>query len=119
MKRYHFKNGCGQCFARRDPEDITSKKYDIYFYDRNSKSYIRAGLCKTCFESEDLDYKKIKENIQESEEKMHEIEGGPESELDLIRKAHFTAHISYDDFWSGYEGSDLFNFVSAKISTEK
>lgn len=96
--RPHHKFGCLNCGKRRRNEDIFNKTYDIYLKDENSRSLMRAGLCKNCFENEELCLDALKERLHWSEKCCAEEKKGECDEV--FENAHFVGVMGFSKYWS-------------------
>ena len=95
--RPHHKFGCLFCGKRRDTEDILNKTYDVYLKDEKSNSLMRVGLCKDCFEKENLCLDEMQKRLHWSKKCCAE-EKGMECD-EKFENARFVGRMSYENYW--------------------
>jgi len=99
----HHKLGCIRCGKRRKLKDVVSGVYDVYVRDIVSKSLMRVGFCKACFEAGLInDVAAIKTKLHESEKKFRKENGKPEKDADIFKHAQFDKTIGFKNYWTKF-----------------
>jgi len=100
MGRPHHKRGCLNCGKFRRMEDMVSMDYDLMLKDETSNTIIRVGLCPLCYAGKSgLDLDDLKDKLAESEECFCKEKNGPESSVEVFKKARFVGMMGRHDYW--------------------